>query len=66
MAYYSRTKNIQRRYHWFRERVEDKDFALMKVHTEENGSDMLIKVLSAEKLDTCQRRVRLTNHPIPE
>ena len=40
-AYYSWTKHIQRRYHWFREKVEDQDFTLMKIHTEDNGSDML-------------------------
>ena len=49
-AYHSRTKHIQRRYHWLRERVEDKDFALTKIHTEENGLDMLTKVLSARSL----------------
>ena len=35
VAYHSRTKHIQRRYHWLRERIEDKDIALTKVHTEE-------------------------------
>ena len=40
-AYHSRTKNIQRTYHWIRERVEDKEFVLTKIHTDENGSDML-------------------------
>ena len=49
-TYHSRTKHIQRRYHWLRERVEDKDFALTKIHTEENGLDMLTKVLSARSL----------------
>ena len=33
---------------------------------EENGSDMLTKVLSAEKLDVCQRRIGMASHPIPE
>ena len=65
-AYHSRTKHIQRRYHWIRERVEDKDFALTKIHTEENGSDMLTKVLSAEKLDVCWRRIKMASHPMPE
>ena len=51
-AYHLRINNIQRRYHWFRERVEEKEFALVKVHTTENGSDMFTKVLSAEKLGT--------------
>ena len=36
-AYHFRTKHIQRRYHWLREKVEDKDFALTNINTEENG-----------------------------
>ena len=44
-AYHSRTKHIQRRYHWIRERVEEGEFAVVKVHTAENGSDMLTKIL---------------------
>ena len=65
-SYHSKTKHIQRRYHWLWERVEDKDFALTKIHTEENGSDMLTKVLLAEKLDVCRRRIRMASHPMPE
>ena len=61
-----RTKHIQRRYHWIRERVEDKTIALTKIHTEENGSNMLTKVLSMEKLDLCRRRIRMASHPMPE
>ena len=65
-AYHSRTKHIQKRYHWFRERVEDKDFALTKIHMEENGSDMLTMVLSVEKFDVCRRRIGMASHPMPE
>ena len=53
-------------YPWLWEKVEEKNFVLTKIHTEENGSDMLTKVLSAEKLDTCRKRVGLTKHPMPE
>ena len=65
-AYHSINKHMQRRYHWIRERVEDKDFALSKIHTEENGSDMLTKVLSTEKLDVCRRRIGIGSHPMLE
>ena len=65
-TYHLRTKHIQRRYHGLRERVEEKEFALVKVHTTENKSDMLTKLLSAERLDACQSRVGLTKHPMPE
>ena len=40
-AYHSRTKHIQHRYHWIRERVEDREFVLTKIHTAENGSDIV-------------------------
>ena len=33
---------------------------------EENGSDMLTKALSAEKLDVCRMRIGMTSHPMPE
>ena len=65
-AYHSRTKHLQRRYHWLRERVENKDFALTKIHMEENGPDMLTKVLSTEKLDVCPRLIGMGSHPMPE
>ena len=65
-AYHSRTKHIQRRYHWIRERVEEGEFAVVKVHTDENGSDMLTKVLSAEKLSVCRQRIGLVQYPMPE
>ena len=60
-----RTKDIQRRYHQVRERVEDKDFALLKIHMNDNGLDMPMKVLCTERLSMCQQRVRLVNQPIP-
>ena len=63
-AYHSRTKHIQRRYHWIRERVEDQEFVLTKIHTEENQSDMVTKVLTTGKLDVCRKRIRLTRHPM--
>ena len=41
VTYYSRTKHIQRRYHWLRERVDENEFVLAKIHTNDNGSNML-------------------------
>ena len=65
-AYHSRTKTIQRRYHCLRERVEEREFTLVKIHMDDNGSYMLTKVLSMDKLSACRQRVGLLNHPIPE
>ena len=65
-TYHSRTKHIQCSYHWIWERVEDREFTLMKIHTVENGSDVLTKVLTPDKLDACQKRIGLVRHPMPE
>jgi ATP-binding cassette subfamily B (MDR/TAP) protein 1 len=62
-AYHSRTKHIQRRYHWLREKVEENAFVLTKIHTDENGSDMLTKTLSMEKLVACRQMVGLVDSP---
>ena len=59
-------KHIQRRYHWLQERVEEKDFVVMKIHTDKNSSNMLTKVFSAEKPNTCRQRVELVQYPMPE
>ena len=64
--FHSRMKHIQRRYHWIRDRVEDRELALTKIHTAENVSDMLTKVLTPEKVDACRKPIGLTRHPMPE
>jgi hypothetical protein len=51
--FHKRTKHIDVRYHWIRDALEDKMFELEKVHTDDNGSDMLTKVLASEKLKIC-------------
>ena len=54
VVYHSRTKHIQRRYHWLREKVDDVEFALVKIHTDDNGSDMLTKSLPMDRLRVCR------------
>ena len=66
MAYHSRTKHIQRRYHWIRERVEEREFVLTKIHTTENGLDMLTRALTPDKLGACRKQIGLERHPMPE
>jgi hypothetical protein len=51
--FHKRTKHIDVRYHWIRDGLEDKMFELDKVHTDDNGSDMLTKILASEKLKIC-------------
>ena len=65
-AYHSRTKHIQRRYHWIRERVEKREFVLTKIHTSKNGSDILTKVLTPDKLEACRKQIGLARHPMFE
>ena len=59
VLYHLRTKHIRRRYHWLRERVEENEFTLIKIHTAKNGSDILTNVLSTNELNMCRQRVVL-------
>ena len=47
-----------------RERVEDGDFAFMKIHTDHNGSNILTKTLPKEKLVACRMRAGLVDSPM--
>ncbi|CAA0815779.1 cysteine-rich RLK (RECEPTOR-like protein kinase) 8 [Striga hermonthica] len=51
--YHSRTKHIDVRYHWLRQAVEEQQFKLEKIHTEENPADMMTKVVTGGKLQLC-------------
>ena len=42
-SFHSKTKHIDVRYHWFRDALNDELFELEKIHTDQNGSDMLTK-----------------------
>ena len=61
VAYHSRTKHIQRRYHWLWEKVDDGEFALVKIHTNDNGSDMLTKNLPMDRRGVCRQRTSLVD-----
>ncbi|KAJ0754054.1 putative RNA-directed DNA polymerase [Helianthus annuus] len=52
-TFHKRTKHIDVKYHWIRDALEDKLFELDKVHTDDNGSDMLTKSLARQKLKIC-------------
>jgi hypothetical protein len=53
-SFHSRSKHIDVRYHWIRDTLNDKLLNLEKIHTDDNGSDMLTKALIREKLETCR------------
>ncbi|GJX59461.1 putative RNA-directed DNA polymerase [Tanacetum coccineum] len=48
--FHKRTKHIDICYHFIRDAIEDGMFELNKVHTDDNASDMLTKVVAREKL----------------
>ncbi|WOH01606.1 hypothetical protein DCAR_0520990 [Daucus carota subsp. sativus] len=52
--YHSRTKHINVRYHWLRDAVEQQEFKLSKINTNENPADMLTKAVAREKIGLCR------------
>lgn len=53
-TFHSKSKHIQRRYHWIRDVVASKEVELAKVHTDDNGADMMTKSLPRGKLEVCR------------
>ena len=52
-SFHSRSKHIQIRYHWVRDALDEKSLFLHKVHTDDNGSDMMTKGLPKDKHAVC-------------
>ncbi|WKA06698.1 hypothetical protein VitviT2T_024587 [Vitis vinifera] len=52
-TYHARSKHIDVRYHSMRDALNDNLFEIEKIHTDNNGSDMLTKTLPREKLGVC-------------
>ncbi|KAK9134561.1 hypothetical protein Syun_013891 [Stephania yunnanensis] len=59
-TYHCRTKHIDIRYHWIREVVNDHEMSLKKIHTDKNPADMLTKVVTREKHQSCTKLVGLS------
>ena len=55
--YHARTKHIDVRYHWIREKIEDGSMQVMKIPISENPSDMMTKVVSRDKFELCKELV---------
>ena len=58
-TFHSRSMNIDVRYHWIHDVLESKQLYLEKIHTSENGLDMLTKCLHKEKLESYRQRAGL-------
>jgi hypothetical protein len=52
-VFHSKTKHIQLRYHFIREKINDGTLKLKKIKGTENPADMLTKVVTLEKLKLC-------------
>ncbi|KAL5757076.1 hypothetical protein ACOSQ2_021822 [Xanthoceras sorbifolium] len=53
-TFHSRSKHIDVRYHWIRDVLENKLLQVEKIHTNDNGADMMTKNLPREKLVICR------------
>ena len=58
-TFHSRSKHIDVRYHYIGDELEMKLFCLEKIHTDENESDMMTKLIPTEKLQFCRKQVGL-------
>lgn len=52
-TFQSQSKHIEMQYHWIHDVLNEKLLQLAKVHTNENGSDMMTKTLPKEKHVFC-------------
>lgn len=62
-SFHARSKHIDVRYHWIRDVLNSKLLQLEKISTEDNGADMLTKVLPKEKIDVCRRIAGIATSP---
>jgi len=55
--YHDRTKHIDVRYHFIHTLLKDGVLSLVKIHTSWNLTDVLTKVVTTKKLNTCSTSV---------
>lgn len=51
-------------YRWIREHLNDKLLELEKIHIDYNSFDMLVKIVTRDKLETCCSIVGMVSSPI--
>ena len=59
LVYHARTKHIDNRFHFAPEILDEGDIELQKVHTKENPTDMLTKVISGVKFTHCKELLHI-------
>ena len=52
-TFHSRSKHIDMRYHWIWDALDAKLLELAKIHTDDNGADMMTKALPRGKFEVC-------------
>ena len=57
--YHKQMTHINVRFHFIREILEEGDLVLEKIHTKENPTDMLIKVISGAKFNHCKNLLHI-------
>lgn len=62
-SFHSRSKHIDVRYNWIRDVLEKRMLRLEKIHTDENGSDMLTKTLPKGKFEFCREAAGIVDPP---
>ena len=60
-SFHSRSKHNDVQYHWIRDVLNSKLLEFAKIHTDDNGADMLTKSVTREKLEICRQIVRMMN-----
>ena len=58
-VYHARTKNIDVRFHFVREILDENDIELQKIHTKENLANMLTNVVSGVKFAHCKELLHI-------
>lgn len=64
-TFHAKSKHIEVRYHWIRDALEMKSFLIEKIHTDENGSDMMTKTLSVSKMICCRKKAGMVEQYLP-
>ena len=53
-TFHSKSKHFSRKYHWIRMALKEKLYEIEKIHTDDNPSDMLTKVVIVDKHEFCR------------
>ena len=61
--FHSRTKHIDLRYHWIRNKVEEREIEVVYVPTEHNTADVFTKALGKEKHSYFTTRLHVLSPP---